>query len=282
MSALLPKHIEAKLEQLKTSLREMSRIVIALSGGVDSGLLLRVATEVCPGKVTSITAVSASLSSEERSHAALLAKRYQSMHIELETGELEQEAYRLNMGNRCYFCRKALFDEASILVRAKALGTLCYGAIMDDLQEDRPGMKAAEEYAVRAPLIEAGFTKEEIRLLARHYQMSIWNKPAAPCLASRFPTGTEVTAARLAQVEQCERALAELGLIQFRARYYVDTVRIELDPSGLARVNQDHSFLSAVKNCGLLAGFERVDIDPRGYRTGSVHQDGLLSVSEPS
>jgi uncharacterized protein len=272
--------LERKLNTLKASLEQMPAIVVAFSGGVDSSLLLKVATVVCPGRVTAMTAVSPSLPSSERLEAQLLVQGLRVRHIELFTDELAQESYRANQGDRCYFCRKTLFDAAGMHIQAKALGTLCYGAIPEDLGEDRPGMRAAREHEVKAPLIEASLSKLEIRQLAKHYGLTVWNKPSAACLASRFPTGTQITQAGLARVEACEVELSKLGFLQFRARFYDEMVRIELDQTGLARLKQDPSLVSSVKRCGLRAGFGRVEIDPGGYRSGSVHQPALVQLVE--
>ena len=256
----------------------MPAIVVAFSGGVDSSLLLKVATVVCPGRVTAITAVSASFPSHERREAQLLVKALGAQHIELFTEELAEPSYRANQGDRCYFCRKSLFSTAEVHVRAKALGTLCYGAIPEDLGQDRPGMRAALEYDVKAPLIDANLSKLEVRQLAKHYGLTVWNKPSAACLASRFPTGIEVTKLGLARVEACEVELAKLGFLQFRARYYHAMVRIEFDQTGLDRLRQEPGLSQAVERCGFHAGFDEVQIDPRGYRSGGVHQPMLVQL----
>ena len=139
-------------------------------------------------------------------------------------------------------------------------------------------MRAASEHAVRAPLIEADLSKSDIRTLAKHYALPMWNKPSAACLASRFPTGTEVTEDGLARVEACEVELSKLGFVQFRARFHHEMVRIEFDQIGLHRLGRDPALIRAVERCGLEAGFSRVEIDPNGYRSGSVHQPTLIQL----
>ena len=270
--------LDRKLNTLKAALKDMPAVVIALSGGVDSSLLLKVATQVHPNRVTAITAVSASLPAKERLESSGLAQALGVEHIELFTQELSEKAYRSNQGDRCYFCRKALFDAAALKVQANGLGTLCYGAIPEDLGDDRPGMRAANEHAVRAPLIDADLSKTDIRMLAKYYELPMWNKPAAACLASRFPTGTEVTEDGLARVEACEVELSKLGFTQFRARFYNEMVRIEFDSLGLERLSHDPALVQAVERCGFRAGFGRVEIDPDGYRPGSVHQPVLVQI----
>ena len=141
-------------------------------------------------------------------------------------------------------------------------------------------MRAADERHVRAPLIEAGLSKKEIRHIAKAYSLSVWNKPASACLASRFPTGTVVTELGLQQVEHCEALLSDLGLHQFRARYHGDLVRIELDEEGLKRMQHEPTLASSIKACGLKAGFSAVDIDSKGYRSGSVHTPTLITIRE--
>lgn len=267
-----------KLRVLKSTLEQMPAVVVALSGGVDSSLLLKVATQTHPQRVTAMTAVSPSLPLSERLECKALAHTLGARYIELFTQELRDASYRSNLGDRCYFCRKALFDGAALQIKANELGTLCYGAIPEDLGEDRPGMRAASEHAVRAPLIEADLSKSDIRNLAKYYALPMWNKPSAACLASRFPTGTEVTEDGLVRVEACEVELSKLGFVQFRARFHHEMVRIEFDQMGLHRLRQEPDLINAVQRCGLAAGFSRVEIDPNGYRTGSVHQPALVHL----
>ena len=276
----LPLELARKLSTLKAALHQMPAIVVAFSGGVDSSLLLKVATVVSPGRVTAITAVSASFPANERRDAQLLVKALGAKHIELFTNELAQPSYRANLGDRCYFCRKSLFSAADFHVQAKTLGTLCYGAIPEDLGQDRPGMRAALEYKVKAPLIDANLSKLEIRQLAKYYGLIVWNKPSAACLASRFPTGIEVTEDGLARVEACEIELSKLGFVQFRARFHHEMVRIELDENGLDRLRQEPRLARAIERCGFRAGFREVQIDPRGYRSGAVHQPLLVRIDD--
>jgi pyridinium-3,5-biscarboxylic acid mononucleotide sulfurtransferase len=278
MQEQLPIELARKLVALKAALHRMPAIVVAFSGGVDSSLLLKVATLVSPGRVTAITAISASFPSNERRDAQLLVKSLGAEHIELFTDELAQPSYRANRGDRCYFCRKSLFSAAEVHIQAQTLGTLCYGAIPEDLGEDRPGMRAAHEYKVKAPLIDANLSKLEIRKLAKHFGLTVWNKPSAACLASRFPTGVEVTKEGLARVEACEADLLRLGFLQFRARFHHKMVRIEFDEIGLKRLRQEPTLAQAVERCGFRAGFDEVQIDPRGYRTGAVHEPILVQL----
>ena len=209
-----------------------------------------------------------------REFATALACAY----LEIETDEMMEPRYVANQGDRCYFCRRSLFNLARTEIADKQLGTLCYGAIPDDLGDDRPGMQAAKELGVRAPLIESGLTKHEVRTIAKAYGLSVWDKPASACLASRFPTGIAVTQSGLSQVEHCERLLSDLGFKQFRARYYESLVRIELDAHGLECVRSDAKLRAATEACGIAAGFTKVVIDPQGYRMGSVHNPELVTI----
>ena len=280
MSSTLSENLQGKLDDLKKKIRVMPGVVVAFSGGVDSSVLLKVASiSGCPS-VLAVTAVSESFPIRERHAARRLAAEIGVRHIEIRTNELDLEAYRANRGDRCYFCRQTLFDQTRLYAETEGLGTLCYGAIPEDLGDDRPGMKAADEYGVRAPLIETQLSKTDIRSLAQHYGLDVWDKPASACLASRFPTGTEVTRERLKRVEVCEDKLAKLGLKQFRARFHDQMVRIELDAEGLERTRTEPNLAEMIVSCGLEAGFQSVLIDPQGYRMGSAHTPILFSIDE--
>lgn len=274
----LPDSVSRKVAKLEVLLRDMPNIAVAFSGGVDSSVLLKCAVVNCTGKVTAITAISPSFPALEREAAREFAAALACAYLEIETDEMMEPKYVANQGDRCYYCRRSLFNLARTEIANKRLGTLCYGAIPDDLGDDRPGMQAAEELGVRAPLIESGLSKHEVRAIAKAYGLSVWNKPASACLASRFPTGISVTQSGLSKVEHCERLLAALGFKQFRARYYESLVRIELDAHGLECVRKDPMLRAATEACGISAGFKSAEIDPQGYRMGSVHTPELITI----
>ena len=219
-----------------------------------------------------LTAVSPSYPASELESARATAAAIGARMVEVETHEMAREGYRQNAGNRCYFCKTELFEVAAAHAARLDLGVLCYGAIPDDLGDHRPGMLAADEHAVRAPLIEVGLTKAEIRRLSRALGLVTWDKPATACLSSRFPYGTEITAARLDQVGRCEARLHLLGLRQVRARFHGELVRVELEGDELARVFADANLRTRVVEACKATGFRLVTIDLEGYRSGSANE----------
>lgn len=254
-------------------------LIIAYSGGVDSALLLAAAAEALSTfpelEVTALTAISPSYPEWERGPARTLAKTLGIRHLELDTHELQNPLYRSNDGNRCFHCKTALFDVAEWARSADQYtlkGTLIYGAIVDDQGDHRPGMDAAKERGIKAPLIEADIDKMTVRQISRHLKLPTWDKPASACLSSRFPYGIEVTADRLEQVGKCESRLHSLGLKIVRARFHESLVRLELGSIELERVLGDIRLRSAVvKECKAV-GFKFVSLDLDGYRSGSANE----------
>lgn len=234
------------------------------SGGVDSTLLAQVAVQVLGERAVAVTAVSASLPAAEREEAESLARRMGIRHLLAESKELDDPRYAANPVNRCYFCKSELFALAGRWARQEGLRWVADGTQMDDLREARPGRQAAKEWRIRSPLVEAGFTKEEVRRASRALGLATWDKPAMACLASRLPTGTAVTVDRLSRVQACEAAVKRLGFRQLRARYLADVVRLELEPQALQRL-ADPSVEREVLAACRQAGFERVFLDLAGY-----------------
>ncbi len=264
--------LDARLDALRRLLRDMQRVVVAYSGGVDSTFLLRIAVDVLGERAVALTAVSDSYPVWELEEARALAEAMGARMIEVETREMDRPGYRANAGDRCYHCKTELFEVAGVEAAARGLGVLCYGAIPDDLGDHRPGMIAADEQQVRAPLIEAGLTKADIRALSRRYELPTWDKPATACLSSRFPYGTAITPEKLARVGRCEAGLHALGLRQFRARFHGDLVRVEIAPDELPRVFADGALRDGIVRVGKAAGFLFVALDLQGYRSGSTNE----------
>ncbi len=259
--------MEGPYSVLKEILRELGPCLVAFSGGVDSTFLLRVAHDVLGDGVTAVTAVSPSLAETERREAEALARLIGARHLLVRTNELDDPRYVRNDGSRCYYCKSELFGVLKALLASAGGGTIVYGAITDDLGDDRPGMRAAEEAGVRAPLIEAGLTKTMIRTLSRRLDLPTWNKPAMACLASRIPRLVPVTRDDLLRVERAEAAVRALGYRQVRVRMQGQEARLELDPDGLLRSappSERQRLILAVRS----AGFFQVVVDPQGYRPG--------------
>ncbi len=267
-----------KLARLRTQLRAMERVIVAYSGGVDSAFLLKVAVDELGARAIALTAISDSLAPWELDEARAFAQGIGAHMHEVRTYEMARPGYRANTGDRCYHCKAELFDVAAIEAAALGQGVLCYGAIPDDLGDHRPGMRAADERAVRAPLIDAGLTKADIRALSKAMGLSTWDKPAGACLSSRFPDGTEVTSERLGMVAACEQGLRALGLRQVRARFHGALVRVEIAPDELAQVFADEALRQGITAAGKAAGFRFVSVDLEGYRTGSANT-GLVQIN---
>jgi uncharacterized protein len=257
--------------------QESGRALIALSGGVDSAVLLALAGRALgPQNVLAVTTFSAAVPIAERQAARDVAAFVGIDHHEAQTSELENAEYRENSGRRCYYCRIEMFQTLRHIATDRGFGTVAYGAIVDDLGDDRPGMQAARQLGIQAPLIEAGFTKRDVRAIARDFGLPVSEKPAAACLASRIPVGTAVTQERLAQVERAEIAVGQLGFRQFRVRHHGEIARLEFDVEGNRRL-ADPELRRRLAADVRAAGFRFVTVDLEGYRSGSLNLVGPVS-----
>jgi pyridinium-3,5-biscarboxylic acid mononucleotide sulfurtransferase len=259
--------MEHKIVRLRQALRDLDGVVVAFSGGVDSAYLLAVAHDVLDDRCVGVTAASPSLARDELGAAQRIAASIGARHMVVETDEYADPRYRRNDVQRCYFCKHALFTRLGAVAASLGLPAVAYGANVDDLGDYRPGMRAAGEFAVRAPLLDAGMTKAEIRTLARARGLEVWDKPASPCLASRIPHGTPVTMIALRQIEAGERILHDLGFPEVRVRHHGDVARIEVPLEEISRLRE----LTPQVMAALRAlGFRDVTVDPRGLRSGGL------------
>jgi uncharacterized protein len=255
--------------RLASVLASYPSVLVGYSGGVDSTLVAVVARQVL-GRERAAAAMgsSASLPEEQRERALAMARQFDLELIEVPTGELDDPNYTANAPDRCYFCKHELWDTLAAVARERDLAVLADGANLDDTGEHRPGLRAAHEYEVRSPLTEAEYTKADVRDEARTLGIPVWDAPAAPCLSSRIVYGLAVNRDRLRQVEKGETLLRSLGVTgDLRVRHHGSEARIEVRPSefDLVRANRDRI------GRGLLAlGFDRVLLDCRGYRRGSL------------
>jgi pyridinium-3,5-biscarboxylic acid mononucleotide sulfurtransferase len=260
--------LDGRLERLRAVLRPMGPVVAAFSGGADSAFLARFATDLLgPGRVTAVTAVSPSLAGVERAECAALAAEWGLSWREVATDELGRAAYRRNDGDRCFHCKSALMDVLGP-VAAELGATVVLGVNVDDLGDHRPGQVAAAERGARFPLVDAGFTKDEVRAASRHLGLRTWDKPAAACLASRVPYGVEVTLGVLSAVERAEAGLRALGFTALRVRHYGELARIEVPLGDLpALVGNRAEVVAAVQE----AGYRYVTVDLEGLRSGNLN-----------
>ncbi|MBI1809529.1 MAG: ATP-dependent sacrificial sulfur transferase LarE [Gemmatimonadetes bacterium] len=265
----------AKESALIAWFRERGSALVGFSGGVDSAYLACVAVDALGSdRVLAVIGKSASYPMEQWSRAREVADRFGVPVLELETHEMDDPRYAANPVNRCYFCKTELWSRLVPVARERGLACVVDGTNADDLSDHRPGRQAAVEHAVRSPLAELGFTKDDIRALSRARDIPTWAQPSSPCLSSRLPYGTAVTPLRLARVEAAERALRALGIAgDLRVRFYGETARVELGAAELVQW-QTADRRRALHDAVTGAGFRTVELDLRGFRSGSLNRAG--------
>ncbi|HSL59494.1 MAG TPA: ATP-dependent sacrificial sulfur transferase LarE [Acidimicrobiales bacterium] len=259
---------DAAIDTLRAELRRHDRIVVAFSGGADSAFLAWMAHDTLGAdRAVAVTAVSPSLADRERSDCAALADEWGLSWVEIETHEYDDDRYRANDRDRCFWCKDALMDAVAPVAAARG-AVVTLGVNLDDLGDHRPGQQAAQAKGAAFPLVDAGFTKADVRAASRALGLRTWDKPAAPCLASRLPYGTAVTLRRLAEVEAAEAALHHLGFVECRVRHYGELARIEVPVADLPRLVARHDEVVAAVRA---AGYRYVTVDLDGLRSGNLN-----------
>ncbi|WP_394141157.1 ATP-dependent sacrificial sulfur transferase LarE [Cytobacillus oceanisediminis] len=259
-----------KEQQLKKILSDMESVIIAFSGGVDSTYLLKVALDTLGEEnVLAITADSESFPRSELEETIRIAKALNAPHQVIQMSELSIPGYAENDSNRCYYCKKGLFDELYPIMIEQGYKNLTFGLIKDDLGEHRPGVKAAMEKNVRGPLAEADITKEDIRIRSKELGLDTWDKPSLACLSSRIAYGEKITIEKLKKVDQAEQFIKSFGIKQVRVRVHNEIARIEVDPQDMANLLNYHEQVSEELK---QLGFKYVAMDLTGYKSGSMNQ----------
>lgn len=265
-----------KIDSLKAYLERMGPTLVAFSGGVDSSFLLTVASQVLRNDVIALMTVSPSTPPHDEQQAIELVKRLKVELLRIQHNELDISEYAANPINRCYFCKSSLYEICQREAKRLTLDSIADGINLDDLTDYRPGLQSAKEYDVRHPLVEAGLTKADIRQASRLLGLSTWDKPASPCLSSRIPYGTHITATMLSHIAQAEAFLYTLGIAQVRVRYDGRSARIEIGSEALKRVASQESLQKIGAKLKSL-GIPLVTLDLEGYRSG-VFNIGLKAA----
>ncbi len=263
--------MDPKLDHLKDLLGQTNGVLVAFSAGVDSTFLLKVAHMVSGERTVALTASSPTAPPGELEAAKAFAASLGCRHLIVNSDELANPSFQQNPVNRCFFCKDELYRICRAQADRLGIGAIVDGTNLDDLKDHRPGLKAAKEWNIRHPLVEAEMTKDDIRRHSRELGLPTWDKPSSPCLSSRFPYGTEINLERLKQVAACELFMKELRFREFRVRYHGDLARIEVAANEFDRLFEKET-REAIIGKFKEVGFSYVSLDLQGYRTGSLNE----------
>ncbi len=265
------KSAEEKEADLRCLMRQMEKVLVAYSGGVDSSYLALIAAQELGQNAQCVIGISPSVSQIQRDEADKIANRFDFNYEKISTDELSDSNYLANPTNRCYFCKSELYGKLSELAEQRNIEFILDGTNADDVGDHRPGRQAAQEKNVRSPLVEVGLTKDEIRFLSRKQNLETWDKPASPCLSSRIAYGIPVSIERLSKVEKGEEILRSHGFKEFRVRFHGELVRLEIAPAEMDLALQKEMTGRLAGEFSLL-GFKYVTLDLHGYRTGAMNE----------
>ncbi len=266
------KALKTKIETLEGIFRSMAKVVVAFSGGVDSTFLLRMAKDTLGEEnVLAVTALSPLYPERELTLAKKMAEEMGVKHKLIESNELQIEGFSKNPINRCYLCKKELFEELKQVAREMNFSSVVEGSTLDDEMDYRPGKKAIKELGIRSPLVEAGLTKAEVREISKSLGLPTWDKPSFACLASRFPYGEEITEEGLKKVDEAEAFLIRLGFKQVRVRHYKHLARIEIDQEEIGKILNEGMREKVVERLKKI-GYQYVTLDLQGFRSGSMNE----------
>jgi pyridinium-3,5-biscarboxylic acid mononucleotide sulfurtransferase len=273
--------MEAKARPLEALFKEMGGVLVSFSGGVDSSVLLAAAHKALGDFAVAVTGTSASVPAHDLESARTISSLLGVRWITLESGELDDQHYKGNPRNRCYFCKKSLFTRLLERASEEGLPFVVEGSNTDDLTDIRPGMAAARELGIRSPFLELGIGKEMIRRLAKYYGLPNWDKPSSPCLASRIPYGELITPERLGRIDWSESLLRDLGFHHLRVRDHGTLARVEILPEDMGRLLENGMREAVVAACKD-SGYTFVTLDLQGYRaSGEQEKTPLASIAMP-
>jgi uncharacterized protein len=265
--------LEYKYKKLKSIIRKLRTLIVAFSGGIDSALLLKVANDTLEGQVLAVTADSPSIPRRELEQAKRIAKNLGARHLIIQTDETRNGNYMINPFNRCYFCKSELYSKLLEIAMREKIIYIANGTNLDDLEDYRPGLQAAQEYQIISPLKDANLTKNDIRALAKRSNLEIWDKPASPCLSSRIPYGQEITLQKLAIIEEAEDFLKDMGIEELRVRHFGKKARIEVNKKNLNTINE---FFPFIDNKFKTIGFDEIEL--KEFKSGSLNTFSKLDL----
>jgi uncharacterized protein len=258
--------LEYKYKNLISIIRRLRTLIVAFSGGIDSALLLKVANDSLEDRVLAVTADSPSIPRRELEQAKRIAKKIGARHLIIQTDETKNQNYMINPFNRCYFCKSELYSKLLEIAMSKKIQFIANGTNLDDLQDYRPGLQAAQEYHIISPLKDARLNKGDIRALAKRLNLEIWDKPASPCLSSRVPYGQKITVRKLDMIEKAENYLKDLGIKELRVRHFGKKARIEVNKISLKSIQTNYL---SIDNKFIEIGFKEIEI--KELKSGSLN-----------